>query len=101
MKKKSKPLIDKDGEVREITAADMKYFRPARLVDPKLVAAYKAGTLKLPTRYRGQRGKQKVPVKAVVSLRLDKEVLAYFRAKGKGWQTRMNDALKAFVDVAR
>ena len=32
--------------------------------------------------------------KAQVSLRLDKDVVAWFRASGKGWQTRMNEALR-------
>lgn len=33
--------------------------------------------------------------KNVVSLRLDPEVIAKFRATGPGWQARMNDVLKA------
>ena len=32
--------------------------------------------------------------KAHVSLRLDKDVVAWFRASGAGWQTRMNAALR-------
>jgi len=32
--------------------------------------------------------------KQPVSLRLDKDVLAHFRATGPGWQSRMNDALR-------
>ena len=32
--------------------------------------------------------------KGPVSLRLDSEVIAFFRATGPGWQTRMNDALR-------
>jgi len=33
-------------------------------------------------------------VKQPVSLRLDKDVLAHFRATGPGWQSRMNEALR-------
>ncbi|WP_267897132.1 BrnA antitoxin family protein [Thalassococcus profundi] len=29
-----------------------------------------------------------------VSLRLDPEIVARFKASGPGWQTRMNDALR-------
>lgn len=97
MKKQRKPLIDEDGEVREITMADMKLFRPAREVDPALVAAYESGQL----RYRGQRGTQKAPTKEQVTLRLDKDVLDFFKTKGAGWQTRIGTMLKAFVDAAR
>lgn len=32
--------------------------------------------------------------KQPVSLRLDKDVLAHFRATGPGWQSRMNEALR-------
>lgn len=35
--------------------------------------------------------------KEAVALRLDPEVLAYFRATGKGWQTRLNQVLKDWV----
>jgi uncharacterized protein (DUF4415 family) len=32
--------------------------------------------------------------KQAVKLRLDPEVLAYFRERGPGWQTRINEALR-------
>ncbi|MBS7348719.1 MAG: BrnA antitoxin family protein [Comamonas sp.] len=35
--------------------------------------------------------------KAQVTLRLDTEVLDYFRATGAGWQTRANDVLLKWV----
>ncbi len=33
-----------------------------------------------------------------VALRIDREVLAFFRAGGKGYQTRMNAALRAVME---
>jgi len=33
----------------------------------------------------------------LVSVRYSPEVLAYFKAGGAGWQTRMDDALKQWV----
>jgi uncharacterized protein (DUF4415 family) len=44
-----------------------------------------------------KRGANKLPTKEQVAIRFDVEVLAYFRATGKGWQTRMNEALKEWV----
>jgi uncharacterized protein (DUF4415 family) len=41
------------------------------------------------------RGLQHAPTKKQVTLRLDPEVIDKFRATGRGWQARMNDALKA------
>ncbi|MFQ1048491.1 BrnA antitoxin family protein [Avibacterium paragallinarum] len=39
------------------------------------------------------RGKQKAPTKQAVSLRLSPEVIAAFKATGKGWQSRINETL--------
>lgn len=41
------------------------------------------------------RGAQKAPTKQQVTLRLDPEVVAKFRATGRGWQARINAVLKA------
>jgi uncharacterized protein (DUF4415 family) len=35
--------------------------------------------------------------KIAVTVRYSPEVVEYFRATGEGWQTRMNDALRAYV----
>jgi uncharacterized protein (DUF4415 family) len=32
--------------------------------------------------------------KQPVSLRLDQDVVAWFKSRGEGWQTRMNEALR-------
>lgn len=45
------------------------------------------------TLLRRGRPKSDTP-KAAINLRVDPDVLAYFRASGKGWQTRMNEALR-------
>lgn len=37
--------------------------------------------------------------KAQVTLRLDVDVVDKFRASGDGWQTRINDALKSWVQT--
>jgi len=36
-------------------------------------------------------------VKEQVAIRIDRDVLAAFRAAGPGWQTRMNEALKDWL----
>ena len=41
-----------------------------------------------------RRGRPPGSTKTQVSLRLDKDVLAAFRAQGPGWQSRMNEALR-------
>jgi uncharacterized protein (DUF4415 family) len=39
--------------------------------------------------------------KEMVTLRLDPDVLAWFRKRGRGYQTRINAVLRAFVDAQR
>jgi uncharacterized protein (DUF4415 family) len=39
--------------------------------------------------------------KQAISLRIDQDVLAWFRDGGPGYQTRMNAVLRAFVDAQR
>ena len=39
--------------------------------------------------------------KEQIALRVDSDVLAWFRAQGAGWQTRMNAALKAHRDARK
>jgi uncharacterized protein (DUF4415 family) len=34
------------------------------------------------------------PVKVLVSIKIDADVLSWFKSKGKGYQTRMNAALR-------
>ena len=46
---------------------------------------------------RRTRGKNKNPTKEQVVIRYDADILSAFRATGKGWQTRMNDALKDWL----
>jgi uncharacterized protein (DUF4415 family) len=42
---------------------------------------------------RGGRPKKVAP-KQAVNIRLDPDVLAHFRATGRGWQSRINAALR-------
>ena len=47
-----------------------------------------------------RRGLQPVPSKASISLRLDQDVLEWFKAQGAGYQTRINTVLRAFRDAS-
>ena len=51
----------------------------------------RAATKRLRGRPRGNGSK------TATSIRIDKDVLSAFRATGHGWQTRMNDALRAWL----
>lgn len=45
----------------------------------------------------GARGPQKAPRKQSTTIRFDADVLAALKATGKGWQTRVNDAMRDWV----
>jgi uncharacterized protein (DUF4415 family) len=86
-------MTDDDGEVRELTAEDMQQFRPAsEVLPPELLAGLVA--LK---KQRGERGPQKSPTKVPTTIRFDADVLAALKASGKGWQTRVNEAVKDWL----
>lgn len=84
------PLTNEEGEVRELTAEDFKHFRPSSEF-PELIKVFEAAQDAI--RARGARGPQKSPTKERVTLRLDPDVVASYRAGGPGWQTRINDDL--------
>ncbi|MBL0167967.1 MAG: BrnA antitoxin family protein [Propionivibrio sp.] len=47
-----------------------------------------------------RRGLQPLPPKTSISLRLDQDVLEWFKAQGAGYQTRINSVLRAFRDAS-
>jgi uncharacterized protein (DUF4415 family) len=44
-----------------------------------------------------ERGDFYRPVKEQITLRLDKDVIAWFKARGEGYQTRINEVLRDHV----
>lgn len=78
--------IAADPDARELTDDDFARMRPASEVIRTIVEAY-----------RRTRGKQKAPVKEQITIRLDADVVAHFRNEGRGWQTRLNAALRRAV----
>lgn len=46
-----------------------------------------------------RKGLEPVPRKSLLSLRIDSDVLEWFRAKGRGYQSRMNALLRAYMEA--
>ena len=49
--------------------------------------------LGVPVLKRG-RGPQRSPAKVITTVRLDADVIAFFKSQGRGYQTRINDELR-------
>ena len=83
-KKRSTKAISSDpDEAPELTA---EFFKSADLFEGAKLKA---------------RGRPKSAMtKEAVKLRLDADVLAALRASGDGWQTRINDTLRASLKLA-
>ncbi|PPK83915.1 BrnA antitoxin of type II toxin-antitoxin system [Neolewinella xylanilytica] len=46
---------------------------------------------------RAVRGPQKLPTKEKLTVRLDPDIVEWFKAQGAGYQSRMNDALRQHI----
>ena len=66
----------------------------------RLSAEHPEANLKHLVRGIVRRGLKRVPTKASISLRVDRDVLEWFKAQGNGYQTRINAVLRAFRDAS-
>ena len=82
-----KVIFDDDNP--EWTEEDFARARPIEEF-PELMAA-------LPKARGRPVGSVKEQPKQAVSIRLDPDVLAHFRATGPGWQSRINEALRKAI----
>ncbi|MGQ0443720.1 MAG: BrnA antitoxin family protein [Beijerinckiaceae bacterium] len=79
-------MTDENGDVRELTAVDIKHFRPIQETDP--------GMLEAVVNYR-KRGRPAVEnPKMRVGFRLAADVVAGIRASGRGYNARVEKVLR-------
>ncbi len=81
-------MINSDPDAPEITDEQMAEAKPFADAFPAL-----AGNMRKSTGGRPRSANLKVPV----SIRLDQDVVAKFKATGPGWQSRMNEVLRREV----
>lgn len=80
-------MIASDPDNPELTEEEIANMRPLREVLPDLAAAI--------DRELARRGRPPVEnPRRQVSIRLDPDVLEHYKSTGKGWQSRINDALR-------
>ena len=86
--------IATDPDTYELTEADFKRMRPASEVLPELFGAELAAEMLRPK----PKGRPHTDTpKIFTGIRIDADVLNAFRATGRGWQTRINEALKEWL----
>lgn len=96
MRRKPNPELV-DDENPEWTEAEFVRMRPAADVLREQFGAEAVAHLLKPKRGRPPNAERKRPV----NIRLSPEVLAHFRATGRGWQTRLEGVLKEHVAKQR
>ena len=75
-----------------VTTAKLPKKTLAKVADPDNTA-WTEDMLGAPVLKRG-RGPQAAPTKVLTSIRLDADILEFFKAQGTGYQSRINDALR-------
>jgi uncharacterized protein (DUF4415 family) len=88
MPKRRPPLTDEEGEVRELTREDFKGMRPMREAMPEFIEAMEEFRRKL------GRPKAEAP-KVHIGFRLAPDVVASIKASGRGYNARVEQALRA------
>ena len=68
--------------------------------DVKVTAEHPEAKVKHIVRGIVRRGFKPVPPKASIALRVDADVLEWFKSQGPGYQTRMNAVLRAFKEAS-
>jgi uncharacterized protein (DUF4415 family) len=86
-KEKAKPNPDD----APLTAKELARLRPLREVFPDLAEWSRK-------RKRARKGEAH---KTAVSIRLSPEVIAFYKGKGRGWQTRIDETLRAIIAATK
>ena len=60
-----------------------------------------APTLDMPAGFWDSAKPQKPKTKEALSMRVDPDILEFFRGMGDGYQTRMHSVLRAYVDAQK
>jgi uncharacterized protein (DUF4415 family) len=87
MPRRRPPLTDEDGEVRELTREDFRGMRPMREAMPEFIEAM--------AEFRRKLGRPKAEAPKVhIGFRLASDVVASIKASGRGYNARVEQALR-------
>jgi uncharacterized protein (DUF4415 family) len=84
----------------QASKTNFRRLRKMKAEDVKVTVEHPELDVKRIARVIVRKGLRPVPPKASVSLRIDVDVLEWFKARGSGYQTRINAVLRAFKEAA-
>ena len=103
MKSESSPFV-KQPKVKPASTSVKSKTDWDRLLDPAAAAMPTSGHPEADMQHIVlgivRKGLLLAPSKSLVSLRVDQDVLAWFKAQGSGYQTKINAVLRAFRDAS-
>ena len=80
--------LTKYPKLRKVSEVDIVRDRDAPEWTPEMFA-----------RAVARRGLKPLPKKALLSLRIDSDVISWFKGQGAGYQSRMNALLRAYMEA--
>lgn len=90
----------KKSSSSKTSRTELRRVRALREQDIRLSAEHPEAQVRHIVRGIVRRGLKPVPPKSSIALRLDADVLDWFKAQGSGYQTRINAVLRAFKDAS-
>lgn len=96
----SRSSSSKTSKTAKTSRTDWPRIKAMKEKEITLTAEHPAAEVKHIVRGIARRGLQPLPPKSSISLRVDADVLEWFKAQGAGYQTRMNAVLRAFKEAS-
>jgi uncharacterized protein (DUF4415 family) len=90
----------KKSSSSKLSKTNLKRVRAMKDPDIKLSEDHPESELKHIAKGIVRRGLKPAPVKQSISLRVDADVLEWYKSQGPGYQTRINAVLRAFKDAS-
>jgi uncharacterized protein (DUF4415 family) len=90
----------KKSSSSKISKTDLARVRAQKDRDVAVTSEHPEAEVKHIVRGIVRRGLRPLPPKASIALRVDADVLEWFKSQGPGYQTRMNAVLRAFKEAS-
>ena len=90
----------KKSSSSRVSKTNLRHVRSLKDADIELSAEHPEADIKHIVNGLARRGLKPLPTKKSISLRVDADVLEWYKSQGPGYQTRINAVLRAFRDAS-